>query len=95
MLRAARFASELNFEIEKNTAAAIKKNSGLLKFVSQERIRDELEKIILSDKPSEGIELLRELNLLRYIIPELELGIGIGQNRHHIYTIYEHLTPLH
>ena len=90
MLRAARFSSELNFEIEKNTFAAIKKNSKLLKFVSQERIRDELEKIILSDKPSEGIELLRKSGLLKYIIPELELGVGVSQNRHHIYTVYEH-----
>jgi poly(A) polymerase/tRNA nucleotidyltransferase (CCA-adding enzyme) len=91
MLRAARFAVQLDFEIEKNTFEAIKKNSGLLKFVSQERIRDELEKIILSDRPSEGIEILRKSGLLKYIIPELELGIGISQNRHHIYTIYEHL----
>ena len=90
MLRAVRFSSKLNFEIEKNTFKAIKKNSKLLKFVSQERIRDELEKIILSDKPSEGIELLRKSGLLKYIIPELELGVGVSQNHHHIYTIYEH-----
>ena len=90
MLRAVRFSSELNFEIEQATFEAIKKNSKLLKFVSQERIRDELEKIILSDKPSEGIELLRKSGLLKYIIPELELGVGVSQNRHHIYTIYEH-----
>ena len=90
MLRAVRLSSELDFEIEKNTFEAIRKNSKLLKFVSQERIRDELEKIILSDKPSEGIELLRESGLLKYIIPELELGVGVSQNHHHIYTIYEH-----
>jgi poly(A) polymerase/tRNA nucleotidyltransferase (CCA-adding enzyme) len=91
MLRAARFAVQLDFEIEKNTFEAIKKNNKLLKFVSQERIRDELEKIILSDKPSEGIEILRKSGLLKYIIPELEFGIGVSQNRHHIYTVYEHL----
>ncbi|MCK5123569.1 MAG: CCA tRNA nucleotidyltransferase [Candidatus Pacebacteria bacterium] len=90
MLRAVRFAVQLGFEIEKDTSEAIKKNSALLKFVSQERIRDELEKIILSNKPSEGIELLRKSELLKYIIPELELGVGVSQNRHHIYTIYEH-----
>jgi putative nucleotidyltransferase with HDIG domain len=91
MLRAARFACELNFEIEKNTFKAIKKNSALLKFISPERIRDELIKIILSDNPDKGIELLRNSGLLKYIIPELESGIGVSQNRHHIYTIYEHL----
>ena len=92
MLRAVRFSSQLGFEIEKNTFEAIVKNSGLLKFVSQERIRDEFEKIILSDRAYEGIELLRKLELLSFVIPELEEGIGVGQNRHHIYTIYEHLV---
>jgi len=90
MLRAVRFAVQLDFEIEKDTFESIKKNSSSLKFVSQERIRDELEKIILSNKPSEGIELLRKSGLLKYTIPELELGVGVSQNRHHIYTIYEH-----
>ena len=92
MLRAIRFSSQLGFEIEKNTFEAIQKNSGLLKFVSQERIRDEFEKIILSDRAYEGIELLRASGLLSFIVPELEKGIGVSQNRHHIYTIYEHLV---
>jgi len=91
MLRAVRLAVNLNFTIEKKTFEAIKKNSPLLKFVSQERIRDELVKIILSNRPDKGIELLREAKLLRFIIPELERGIGISQNLHHIYTIYQHL----
>ncbi len=90
MLRAVRFAVQLGFETEKDTFEAIKNNKDLLKFVSQERIRDEFEKIILSDKPCEGIELLRKSGLLKYVIPELEAGIGVSQNRHHIYTIYEH-----
>ncbi|MCK4891588.1 MAG: HD domain-containing protein, partial [Candidatus Pacebacteria bacterium] len=90
MLRAVRFSSQLGFEIEKNTFRAIQKNSELLKFVSQERICDEFEKIILSDRAYEGVELLRKLKLLKYVVPELEYGIGVSQNRHHIYTIYEH-----
>lgn len=90
MMRAVRFASTLNFAIEKNTFEAIKKNKDLIKYVSEERIRDEFSKIILSDRAYEGIELLRKTGLLRYVIPELEAGIGISQNRHHIYTIYEH-----
>jgi len=91
MLRAARLAINLDFDIEKNTFEAIQKNNCLLKFVSQERIRDELVKIILSDRPDEGIELLREAKLLKFVIPELEKGIGVAQNLHHIYTIYQHL----
>jgi len=90
MMRAVRFSSQLGFEIEKSTVDAIKKNGELLKFVSNERIRDEFSKIILSDRPYEGVELLRETGLLKYVIIELEAGIGVSQNRHHIYTIYEH-----
>lgn len=90
MLRAIRFSARLDFEIEKSTFEAIQKNSGLLKFVSQERIRDEFEKIILSDRAYEGVELLRISGLLSFVVPELESGIGVSQNRHHIYTIYEH-----
>ena len=90
MMRAVRFFAVLGYEIEQKTADAIKKNSQLLKMISEERIRDELMKIIMSDRPSEGIELLRELNLLKYIIPELEEGYKVGQNKHHIYECYEH-----
>lgn len=91
MMRAVRFAVELNFDIEKNTFNAIEKNAHWIQAVSKERIRDELIKIIMSDKPDKGIELLRKTGLLTYIIPELENGVGVSQNRHHIYTIYTHL----
>lgn len=90
MLRAVRFAVQLGFTIEKNTFDSIKKNAALLEKISQERIRDEFTKIILSNEPERGIELLRESGLLKYIVPELEQGIGVAQNRHHIYTIYDH-----
>jgi poly(A) polymerase/tRNA nucleotidyltransferase (CCA-adding enzyme) len=90
MMRGVRFSTTLNFEIEKNTKEAIKKNSHLLKEISQERIRDEFLKMIMSDRASDGIELLRELGLLKYIIPELEEGYEVGQNKHHIYDCYQH-----
>ena len=90
MMRAVRFHAELGYEIEKKTFEAIKKCSGDLKHIALERIKDELAKIILSDNASEGIDMLHETNLLEYIIPELEKGVGIKQNRHHIYTIYKH-----
>ena len=91
MLRAVRFAVQLGFDIEKATFDSIKNNAELLEKVSAERIRDEFQKIILSEDPARGVDLLRESGLLRYVIPELEAGIGVAQNRHHIYTIYEHL----
>jgi len=47
-------------------------------------------KIIMTDKAAQGLEVLRELNLLKYIIPELEEGYQVSQNKHHIYECYEH-----
>jgi len=90
LMRAARFATTLDFKIEEKTSRAIKKNSHLLKMISKERIRDELLKMIMSDRAAEGIELLRELGLLKFIIPELEEGYKVTQNKHHIYECYEH-----
>ncbi len=90
LMRAVRFATTLNFKIEPKTYQAIKKNVSLLEFISKERIRDELMKIIMSENAAKGIDLLRETNLLKYIIPELLEGYGVGQNKHHIYDIYEH-----
>ncbi len=90
MLRAVRFSTTLGFKIESKTAEAIKKNSLWLQAISKERIRDELSKIIMAERAADGIELLRKLELLRYIIPELEEGYKVGQNKHHIYDCYEH-----
>ncbi|MFA5871883.1 MAG: CCA tRNA nucleotidyltransferase [Parcubacteria group bacterium] len=85
-----KLSKKMPFEIKEKTKKAIVKNAKNLKFIALERIQDELNKIMISDFAAEGIELLRELKLLQYIIPELEKGYGMGQNRHHIYTIYEH-----
>jgi len=90
MMRAVRFISQLGFELEPKTERAITKLAGSIKFVSKERIRDELIKILSSDRPSEGIRLLHSCKLLQYIIPELEEGLGMAQSRHHIYQVYEH-----
>ena len=90
MLRAVRFTATLEFKIEKETFQAIQKNAGWLKAISKERIRDEFVKIIESDRAHEGIQLLEECGLLEYIIPEMREGIGVAQNLHHIYTVWEH-----
>jgi len=83
------------WRIGDRTFAAIKKNNELLKHISLERTRDELEKIILSDRPAWGIELLVETGLIKYIIPELYDTIGVRQNRHHYHgpynTVYKHM----
>ena len=92
MMRAVRFSVVLGdkWVIEKKTKEAVKKNSAWLKVISKERIREELMKIIMSNRAAEGVELLRDLGLLKYIIPELEEGYKVDQNKHHIYECYEH-----
>ncbi len=90
MLRAVRFATTLGFTIEPKTLKAIQKYAGWIQAISKERVRDELIKIIESSQANQGIELLRKANLLKYVLPELERGAGISQNKHHVYDIYEH-----
>lgn len=90
MMRAVRFSAELEFEIEKETEAAIKKLSGLLEMIAKERIRDEFVKLIMASGAMKGIEKLEELGLLKFIMPELRDGIGVSQDRHHIYSVWEH-----
>jgi len=92
LLRAVRFATTLgkNWEIEPRTLKAIKGNAAWLRVISKERLRDEIEKIIMASQAYEGFLLLHQTNLSQYLIPELEKGVGITQNRHHIYTIFQH-----
>ena len=61
-----------------------------MKEIAQERIRDELVKTIMSDRAKEGIELMSETGILKYIMPEMEEGIGIEQNKAHSFTVWEH-----
>ncbi|MBX4189515.1 HD domain-containing protein [Candidatus Parcubacteria bacterium] len=91
MLRALRFASELNFAIEQETLEAIMKNAHLLEHISKERIKDELIKIVMSENPSIALGLATQLGLLKYISPEFEKGVGVEQNQAHAYTVWEHL----
>ncbi len=90
MMRAVRLAVQLGFTIEQETFKAIKENAKWLELVSKERIKDEWVKIIESDRAYEGVLLLEECGLLKYIVPELREGIGVEQNLHHIYTVWEH-----
>ena len=77
MIRAVRFATQLNFTIEEETFNAIERNYERIKIVSQERIITELQKIILSDKPSKGFILLEQTHLLEIIFPELQSMKGV------------------
>ncbi|MBP0611809.1 HD domain-containing protein [Chryseobacterium sp. cx-311] len=79
MMRAIRFASTLNFEIENESLQAIKLEAGRIKIVSMERIMVEFNKIMLSEKPSVGLKLLADTGLLDYIMPELTALKGIEE----------------
>ncbi|MFH1583075.1 MAG: HD domain-containing protein, partial [Candidatus Falkowbacteria bacterium] len=83
-------ACQLNFSIEGKTERAIMKMAGGIKFISGERLRDELIKIFESDRAYDGLMMLHEFKLLQYIIPELERGVGVNQNKHHTYTVFNH-----
>lgn len=90
LMRAVRFSAQLDFNIEKETLAAIKKSAGLIEFIAKERIRDELSKLLIADKAAEGIVAMQETGLLKFVLPEIEEGVGVGQNKHHIYSVFEH-----
>lgn len=90
LMRAVRFAAQLGFAIDKNTEEAIKRHAALLEFISKERVRDELSKLLMTDNAAGGINEMQRVGLLKYVIPELEQGVGVKQNKHHIYEIFEH-----
>ena len=71
MMRCIRFATQLNFQIEEDTFAALERMADRIKIVSGERIKDELNKIILAPHPSIGFEYLQRSGLLQMILPEL------------------------
>lgn len=93
ILRAIRINAELskkNFVIEEGTAAAMQQCATQLEKISKERVRDEFIRILNSPKPMEALILSHKLDILRFIAPDIELGIGIEQNQAHSFDVYEH-----
>jgi putative nucleotidyltransferase with HDIG domain len=101
MMRAIRFATQLNFKIDEASLASITKNKDRIKIVSQERIIDELNKIILAPKPSIGFKLLFDTGLLEIIFPELDNlkgveiinGKGHKDNFYHTIEVLDNICP--
>lgn len=99
LMRLVRIAAETGFEIEKETAKAAKKNARLLKDISKERVRIELDKILqadikynIKDAHYRGLKLLKEFRFLEYIIPELLQGDKMPQNKkYHKFDVLEHI----
>ncbi len=101
MMRAIRFASQLGFYIDENTLEAISKFRNRIKIISQERIATELNKILLSHRPSVGLKLLINTGLLELILPELAAmhgvqiknGVGHKDNFYHTLQVVDQLAP--
>lgn len=101
IMRAIRFATQLDFTIENKTLQSIAKNKDRIKIISGERIIDELNKIMMSPKPSIGFKLLEETGLLKIIFPELQLlkgvdkvkGIGHKDNFYHTLEVLDRIVP--
>ena len=91
MLRAVRIAAELDFAIDTKTAEGISKNADKLSQISRERVRDELVRILESDRPMQALFVAQKLGISKHIIPELEEGIGCAQNQAHSFDVFEHL----
>jgi poly(A) polymerase/tRNA nucleotidyltransferase (CCA-adding enzyme) len=91
LMRAVRFAIQLDFIVEPKTLQSIQKLASNLEHIAKERIRDELTKMMHTPRAMQGYVLLKDSRLLPYIMPELEEGIGVEQNGHHIYDVWEHL----
>lgn len=102
MMRCIRFATQLNFTIEAQTLQALHDYRDRIKIISGERVLDELNKIMLSPKPSIGFKLLSNSGLLMYILPELEAmkgvetkdGIGHKDNFYHTLQVLDNLCTV-
>lgn len=90
LMRAVRFSAQLGFTIEEHTLKAITEYAPSIEAVSHERVRDELIKLVMSSHSEQGMNLLQQTGLLAMILPELQEGVGVGQNKHHIYTVFDH-----
>lgn len=91
MLRAVRIAAELDFAIDTETIHGIAGNASQLEKISKERVRDEFSRILMSARPMQALYMAQKLGLLKYMVPELEEGIGCAQNQAHSYDVFEHL----
>ncbi len=90
MMRCIRFAAKLGFRIDQETLEAVKKNAQLLEKISKERVREEFMRIIGSNYPVDGLNLLISTNLINYFLPEILEGKDVRQGGHHEWSVMEH-----
>jgi tRNA nucleotidyltransferase (CCA-adding enzyme) len=90
MLRGIRFSAELNFSLEQDTLQAIRNNNYLINSISKERIQEELTKLLVSEAPLRFL-LLKDTEILQFILPEFDRCFNIPQNNpYHIYNVAMH-----
>jgi poly(A) polymerase len=95
LLRAVRFATVLGFKIAPETERAIRTEAARLAEISQERIAEEMNKLLLADKPSRGVRMLVDLGLMACIIPEILPMIGMKQgSEYHFKDVYGHVLQV-
>jgi tRNA nucleotidyltransferase (CCA-adding enzyme) len=90
VLRAARFAAQLEFSLDPSTKRAISATLDTFRKVSAERVRDEWRKSMKARRPSVAFDLMRETGILGIVCPELLEGVGCEQNRYHSYDVWGH-----
>jgi putative nucleotidyltransferase with HDIG domain len=90
MLRAVRFAYKLGLHVDAEVKAQIRRRAAAITKVSAERLRDELWKILSLPQPAEAVEMIAELGMLHYVLPELVDTVGVEQSPPHHLDVYEH-----
>ena len=90
ILRVIRFATRYGWEIEKNTYESMKRNVQRLKIITKERIQAEFNKILMSENAVMGINMLHDIGVMTFIVPEFEKCYGLTQNRFHFGDVAEH-----
>lgn len=97
MLRAARFAAQLGFEVDPHFIGLMRKHAQKIMQVSRERWIQEMDKVLMSEQPEKGLQVLADSYLLKFMFPELWIQVGYDQNSpYHELTLWEHtLSTVH
>jgi poly(A) polymerase/tRNA nucleotidyltransferase (CCA-adding enzyme) len=90
LLRAVRLANQFDFKVETETEVQLRRLARTIQFVSPERVRDELWKLLHAPHPHRGIDMLQDVGLLAVVLPEVAATVGVEQSLPHHYPVYEH-----
>lgn len=94
ILRVIRFACKYNFDIDEATYDSMVRNVSRLSIITQERITDEFNKMLMTDSPDRALGIIRQIGAMHYVIPELVETYNMGQNAYHFGTVWEHTIKL-